>query len=157
MQSLPRSGTRSFRCLGGDFKKDITVDCPLKSSRGYHLSRGSEIQELGRLKKKGEREEGRRRGLEVSIMRTLVSECNLIEDREELLPADVQPRRVADASCYQDNNGERLTLLFLVACANYLPCSSSRKMCLRSFVTTRTNLLRLAFPRFREGTQRSFT
>lgn len=52
-------------------------------------------------------------------MRTLVPECNLIEDREELLPADVQPRRVADASCYQDNNGERLTLLFLVACANY--------------------------------------
>lgn len=40
------------------------------------------------------------------MQRSVVPECNLIEDREKLLPADVQPRRVVDTSCYQDYNSK---------------------------------------------------
>ena len=47
-------------------------------------------------------EENGIRGIDIAV----VPECNLIEDREKLLPADVQRRRVVDTSCYQDYNSQ---------------------------------------------------
>lgn len=50
--------------------------------------------------KNGVKENGISRGIDIAV--GCSPECNLIEDREKLLPADVQPRRVVDTSCYQD-------------------------------------------------------